>query len=108
MPKCSGDPDCLTIGYSIIGDPFAPAEEYSYINEVMQNVAEDNKLAFNKDVRLLSIGSVELYYEYIKNNPNMTWYGVVWCTTEWPVSENISIPCKYSHEYQHKKHPVEN
>lgn len=23
MPRCSGDPDCLTIGYSIIGDPFA-------------------------------------------------------------------------------------
>jgi hypothetical protein len=104
MPKCSGDPDCLTVGYSIIGDPFAAAEEYSYINEVMKNVAQDNKLVFNKDVRLISIGSVELYYEYIKNNPNMTWYGVVWCTTEWPVTANISIPCKYSHEYEHNKH----
>jgi len=105
MPKCSGDPDCLTIGYSIIGDPFAQTDEYAYINEIMRNVADDNKLAFNKDVRLISIGSVELYYEYIKNNPNMTWYGVVWCTTEWPVTESISIPCKYSHEYQHQKHP---
>jgi len=103
MPRCTGDPDCLTIGYSIIGDPFAQTEEYAYINQIMQHVANDNQLEFNKDVKLISVGSVELYYEYIKNNPNMTWYGVVWCTTEWTVSQNVSIPCKYSHEYEHKK-----
>ena len=42
MPRCSGDPDCLTIGYSIIGDPFAHTDEYAYINEIMRNVADDN------------------------------------------------------------------
>jgi len=34
----------------------------------------------------------------------MTWYGVVWCTTEWDVSPNVSIPCTYSSpEYAGKK-----
>lgn len=28
----------------------------------------------------------------------MTWYSVVWCTTEWKVSEDFSIPCKFSYQ----------
>lgn len=63
------------------GDPNAPDSEYSYIQEVMRDVAVNNQLLFNKDVRLITIGEVDDYYAYIKNNPNMTWYGVVWCTT---------------------------
>jgi hypothetical protein len=61
-------------------------------------------MMFNKDVKLLSIGSVELFYEYIRNNQNMTQYGVVWCTTEWTINENASIPCRYSHEAQKNPH----
>lgn len=63
----------------------------------MQNVAVDNQLIFNKDVKLLSVGPIDSFYDYIKSNPNNTWYGVVWCMTEWVVNENITIPCKYSY-----------
>jgi hypothetical protein len=28
----------------------------------------------------------------------MTWYGIVWCTTEWEVNENITIPCQYGNQ----------
>jgi hypothetical protein len=30
----------------------------------------------------------------------MTWYGVVWCTSEWPITDNFSFPCTY----QNNKH----
>lgn len=65
----------------------------------MGHVAKDNGLIFRKDVKLVNIGTPEQYYAYIKNNENMTYYGVVWCTSEWSVAENFSIPCKYQHEF---------
>jgi hypothetical protein len=63
----------------------------------MLDLAIDNGLVHQKDVKLLSIGGVDQFYGHLKNNPNMTYYGVVWCTTEWKVNENISIPCTYTH-----------
>ena len=74
IPHCFGDSDCLTVGYSIIGDPSAVGsdDQFAYINEIMKNLATDNQLLFNKDVKLLSIGSVDMFYDYINNNQNMT------------------------------------
>lgn len=62
-----------------------------------------NQLKFNHDVKLLTVGKVNDYYNFIKNNPNRTWYGVVWCTTEWDVTENITIPCQYTKGQTDKK-----
>jgi len=48
------------------------------------------------------VGKVDDFYKFIKNNPNQTWYGVVWCTTEWQVTEDYAIPCRYEHETDKK------
>lgn len=50
-------------------------------------------------MKLLHVGpQVDEFYSYVNNNPNMTWFGLVWCTTEWPVAEGIALPCRYAHE----------
>lgn len=61
----------------------------------MKRVANENELTKNKDVKLLTIGTIDDFDEYLKTNPNMTQYGVVWCTSKWVVNENIQIPCQY-------------
>ena len=65
------------------------------MNEVMKNFAKENFLVFNTDVKLLTIGGPELFYEHMENNQNTTWFTIVWCTSEWPIMPNISIPCKF-------------
>ena len=62
----------------------------------MKEVASTNQLAYQKDVKHLTTGRVDDFKQYVKTNPNMTWYAVVWCTTEWDVVGNITIPCTYS------------
>jgi hypothetical protein len=59
----------------------------------MRDVAQMNHLAFNKDVKLLTAGKVSSFYNYLENNPNMTWFGIVWCTSEWEITEDIKLPC---------------
>jgi hypothetical protein len=63
----------------------------------MRSVASDNQLLFDKDVKLNTIGTVQKMNKYYDQNPNMTWYGVVWCTTEWVIYENFSIPCHFEY-----------
>lgn len=41
----------------------------------------------------MSAGRLSSFYNYLENNPNMTWYAIVFCTTEWEVSEDFVIPC---------------
>ena len=59
----------------------------------MQEVALANNFIFGRDVKLLSMGKVSKFYDYIKSNPNSTFYTVVWCTDEWEITPNVSIPC---------------
>lgn len=61
----------------------------------MKNVARENNFEFNKDVKLLSIGEPQMFYDYLENNQNTTWFTIVWCTNEWPIIEGIAFPCKY-------------
>lgn len=61
----------------------------------------DNQLLFNRDVKMIGSpgpNASNNFFDHVKNNPNMTWYGVVWCTTEWFIAEGAAIPCRYSHE----------
>mmetsp|Transcript_41119 Transcript_41119/g.62496 ORF Transcript_41119/g.62496 Transcript_41119/m.62496 type:complete len:130 (+) Transcript_41119:563-952(+) len=99
VPKCFGE-DCVTIGYSIVGDPDPnKEEEYSWIDEVMRKVAKSNDLQFERDVKKLTVGTSFDFTQYLELNPNSTQYSVVWCTDQWNVSFQgieISVPCKYS------------
>lgn len=67
----------------------------------MRDVAKQNNLAFNKDVKQLTVGTAKDFYKYVQNNQNQTWYGIVWCTSEWDVYVNNSlppvanVPCKF-------------
>ena len=47
VKKCLGY-NCVTIGYSILGDsdPLVQAKEYSWIDDIMRNVASKNDLVF--------------------------------------------------------------
>ena len=40
-------------------------------------------------------GQIKNFYDYINTNQNMTWYSIVWCTTEWKIDDDLRIPCNY-------------
>lgn len=45
----------------------------------------------------MTVGKSSDFYGYLERNPNMTFYSVVWCVSEWDVNENVSVPCHYEH-----------
>lgn len=67
----------------------------------MRNVAERNNLRYEKDVKKLTVGNIDSFFNYLNNNPNQTLYSVVWCTTQWPLNEdlNLSLPCHFDNEH---------
>lgn len=72
-------------------------KNYKWIDSIMEQVALNNDLKFELDVRRLTVGTVQNFYEYLSANPNTTLYSIVWCTTTWQVSpdSNFSIPCTF-------------
>jgi hypothetical protein len=98
--KCIGA-NCVTIGYSIIGDSNpAVQEKYTWIDDIMKKVSKDSNLVFKEDVKKLTVGSVDKFFNYLEINPNSTLLSVVWCTSEWMVYEkwNVSLPCHFSED----------
>jgi hypothetical protein len=97
LPLCKGK-DCVTLGYFIIGDsPNATDEEYDWIHHTMKHAAAKNGLEFGQDVKQLLITPTAVDIEgYLYANENKTWYGAVFCTTEWNggnTTNNVTIPC---------------
>ena len=80
--------DCITVGYSILGDP-ARAQEYIWIDEIMEEVAAENALQFEKDVKKLSVGPLSLFYNYLHENTNKVQYSVVWCVDTFDVTREM-------------------
>lgn len=62
-----------------------------------------NGLTYDQDVKLLSVGDIQNFYDYTARNENKTRYGVIWCTSEWKVNDKLTVPCNY--EYQDDKNP---
>lgn len=58
-------------------------------------VAEINDLEFGKDVKLLTTGKPQDFNLYLENNMNMTQIGVIFCTSEWPISDLYNFPCHF-------------
>lgn len=101
LEKCYGE-NCVSIGYSIIGDP-SKQEEYSWIDDIMKSVAVVNNMEFHQDVKKMTVGTSESFLHYLEINPNSTLYSIVWCVDEWDVSLNggkAKMPCHYSEEAQ--------
>jgi len=61
----------------------------------MKMVAEINELEFGKDVKLLTSGKPHDFTHYLENNMNLTQIGVIFCTSEWPISDVYNLPCKF-------------
>ena len=59
VERCLND-GCISIGYSIIGDPEISLSDknYKWIDSIMEQVARDNDLKFDLDVRRLTVGTV--------------------------------------------------
>lgn len=97
--KCYG-PSCVTIGYSIIGDP-TKQDEYSWIDDIMKSVAISNKMEYREDVKKQTVGTTKNFFNYLEINPNVTLYSIVWCVDEWVVEQNgkeIALPCTFSEQ----------
>ena len=90
--------DCVTIGYSIIGDPDPESQkQYQWIDDIMQRVSAKNNFIFQKDVRKLTVGTEDAFLNYLAVNPNATRYSVLWCTTQWEIPVIAqALPCTFS------------
>lgn len=78
--------DCITVAYYILGDPHKEAE-YTWINDIMEDVANENELTFEEDVKNLAIGPLPEFYNYIRENmDNKIQYSVVWCAESWDIT----------------------
>ena len=63
----------------------------------MKQVSKDHNLVFKEDVKKLTVGAVDKFFNYLEINPNSTLISVVWCTSEWTLYEkwNLSLPCHF-------------
>ena len=61
----------------------------------MNYTAALNDLEINKDIKMISQGSPREYFNYLKDHENKTMIGVLFCTSEYVLYEDmgISIPC---------------
>ena len=67
-----------------------------WVHDIMREVARENQLVFEQDVKAQEAGDVDRINGYYDSHPNMTWYAVIWCTTEWEViPDKLSIPCRF-------------
>ena len=99
IPKCYKPKNCTSIGYFIIG------ETEPWIDQVMQKIAESNRLDFTTEVKLLLQGSPDKIVQYVKNHQNQTQIAVIFCTSNWDISYNnlgISVPCNFEQTIDQK------
>lgn len=61
----------------------------------MQMVAKINDLEFGKDVKLLTTGTPQDFTAYLESNLNRTQIGVIFCTSQWPITSVYNLPCKF-------------
>ncbi len=65
-------------------------------NHIISYVAKENNLTMNEDVKLSSISTYTEFSNYLKNNKNKTFYGVIFCYDNLDVNTSslkLIIPC---------------
>lgn len=62
----------------------------------MKYVAKDNNLSMDHDIKYLQEIAPSDFSDYLRNNSNRTELGVLFCNSEWPIADGISIPCQFS------------
>lgn len=108
VKKCIGQ-DCISIGYSILGesDP-EKQEQYNWIDDIMKSVARQNDMVYQKDVKKLTVGTPTHFYDYLKANPNTTTYSILWCTDQFEIFPQLSIPCTFKNQSLHEEENDKN
>ena len=95
IPKCNKPKNCTTILGIVIDkskNEYNKQESYN----IMSYVAKENNLTMNEDVKLSSISTYTEFSNYLKNNKNKTFYGVIFCYDNLDVNTSslkLIIPC---------------
>jgi len=93
VPRCvgGGDPtNCSSLTYAVVG------KSEPWIHSVIDYVAKDNNLTRQNDVQYLGEIQPVHFQDHLKNNSNYTQIGVIFCNSEWPVKDDIVIPCQFA------------
>lgn len=61
----------------------------------MNYVAQDNNLTNEKDLKFMGSIQPSNFTDYLNANLNRTQLGVIFCNSEWAISENLTIPCQF-------------
>jgi hypothetical protein len=72
------------------------------MKSVMQYVAKDNGLTEENDLK--NIGEIQpsSFQQYLHNNTNQTQLGVIFCNTNWTITQDLVIPCTFSQKTSKK------
>ena len=77
-------PECLTVGYSLIGDSSDINDpKYKRYHDLMKIFAKQNDFKMDKDVRALTAGKQKNLFDYIDSHLNQTHFIVTFCHDEW-------------------------
>lgn len=89
--RAKGEP-CSVLSYAVIG-PREAWTEYA-----INYVARSNNLDRSRDIKFLGqINDPSQFYSHLQLHPNQTNYGVIFCTSQWPIADNtLSLPCTFS------------
>jgi hypothetical protein len=97
IPKCPFPDDCKTI-IALVLDKSENEKNREEAEQIMKYVSKKNDLIYGTDIILSEkLKSYEMFAEYLNNNKNKTYFGVIFCydylDTEF-YSTKINIPCK--------------
>jgi len=93
VPQCVGGTtptNCSSLTYAVVG------KSEPWIHSVIDYVAKDNNLTRTNDVQHLGEIQPSKFQDHLKNNSNYTQIGVLFCNGEWPVKDDVVIPCQFA------------
>ena len=61
----------------------------------MNFVSKSNDLIYGEDVVQISSESPQKFTNYLETHMNQTQIGVIFCTSNWPISKIYNVPCHF-------------
>ena len=96
IPKCPAPEDCTTI-MTVILDRTENEENRNEVEYIMKYVSEKNDLIYGQDIKISEYKNFSMFSDYLNNNKNKTYFGVVFCYDHLDAefySSKVNIPCK--------------
>jgi len=66
------------------------------MHSVIDYVAQENNLTRENDINFLGSVQPAAFQNYLRNNSNHTQLGVIFCNSEWPITDSFSLPCQFA------------